>query len=97
MNRKGNPIYKPSHILRLVRKGVIADPQPKGEGIIRCEAKRHKIDGDTESPTFYTNGDYVWCAKCKGWMLARIDFATFTIDLTGERKVYPLRMKDGLL
>lgn len=89
------PVYKPSQILRLVRKGEIADPQPKGEGRIYCEAKRHLLRGDTESPNFWENGSYVYCPACKRRVLARVEFKTFVIDLTGERKKYPLYLAEA--
>jgi hypothetical protein len=85
------PIYKPSQILRLVKAGTIADPQPRGEGKILCEKFRHSVGpGETESPTFWENGSYVYCRRCKCMMLARVEFKGFAIDLTGERKKYQL-------
>lgn len=84
------PVYKPSQILRLVKQGKIRDPQPRGEGEIMCEKERHHIKGDTESPQFWENGSYVYCAACKRWMLARVEFKGFEIDLRGERKKYLL-------
>lgn len=89
------PVYPPSLILRLVKRGIIADPQPKNEGAIRCEAKRHRVPGDTESPTFWENGTYVYCPECNALTLARIEFRDFEIVLTGERKIYPLVMARG--
>jgi hypothetical protein len=83
-------IYRPSQVLRLVRAGKLVDPQPKGEGRILCEAKRHPIHGDTESPSFWENGMYTWCKKCDRLALARVVFKDFEIDLRGERKKYPL-------
>lgn len=84
------PVYKPSHVLRLIAAGKIADPQPKGEGKIMCESKRHRIQGDTESPSFWENGNYVFCGTCNALALARVEFKDFAIDLTGERRQYPL-------
>lgn len=83
------PVYTPSQVMRLVRQGKIADPQPRGEGRITCQAKGHAIRGDTESPTFWENGSYVFCGKCNRHALARVEFKNFVIDLTGERKKYP--------
>lgn len=85
------PVYKPSQVMRMVDKGEIADPQPRKQGRIMCEKARHKIRADTESPIFWENGSYLWCSKCKGMMLARVEFKTFEIDMTGERKRYPLK------
>lgn len=87
------PVYKPSQILRLVKAKKIADPQPRGEGRILCEAHGHLIRGDTESPTFWENGSYVFCGRCKKTALVRIEFKGFTVDLRGERKKYPLYIK----
>jgi hypothetical protein len=84
------PVFKPSQILRKIRSGEIADPQPKGEGLIMCERKRHALTGDTESPAFWENGTYIGCEFCKAWVLARVRFKTFEIDMRGERKKYPL-------
>ena len=83
-------VYKPSRVLRLIKAGKVADPQPRGEGRIVCEAHRHPIIGDTESPSFWENGSYVWCEKCGRQALARVLFKGFEIDMTGERKRYPL-------
>lgn len=87
------PVYKPSQILRLVRAGKIADPQPRRTGVIYCERERHVIRGDTESPTYWENGFYVYCEQCQAQVLARVEFKEFAIDLTGERKRYPLILK----
>lgn len=83
-------VYRPGHILRLIRAGKIADPQPRGEGRIFCERARHRISGDTESPAFWENGTYVFCPRCNRWALARVKFAAFEIDMRGERTRYPL-------
>jgi hypothetical protein len=85
------PIYKPSQVLRLIKAGKLADPQPRGEGKILCEKYRHSVGtGETESPSFWENGMYTHCAVCKRLMLARVEFKGFAIDLTGERKKYAL-------
>jgi hypothetical protein len=87
-------IYKPSQILRHVKSGKIADPQPRGEGKIMCEEFRHVEQiAQTESPTFWENGTYTHCKVCNALKLARVEFADFEIDMTGERKKYPLTMK----
>lgn len=82
--------YKPSAVLRLIRAGKIDALQPRGTGRVLCEGKRHALGGETESPAYWENGTYVWCPQCKALTLARPQFATFEIDLTGERKRYPL-------
>lgn len=87
-------ILKPSQVLRRVKSGVIADPQPKGVGRVFCEEFRHPLRGDTESPTYWENGDAVWCDTCQAWKLARVTFPGFEIDLRGERKQYPLTYLD---
>jgi hypothetical protein len=84
------PIYVPSQIMRLVKAGKIADPQPRKTATIYCEPEKHVIPGDTESPRFWENGMYLWCAKCGRHTLARVAFASFILDLRGERKRYPL-------
>jgi hypothetical protein len=88
------PVYKPSQVLRLVKAGKIADPQPRGEGRITCHPHGHHIIGDTESPTFWSNGSYAYCAQCKRMTLVRITFREFVIDVSGERKRYPDFMED---
>jgi hypothetical protein len=88
-------VYKPSTILRKVRAGEIADPQPRGLGKIMCEEHRHPISGDTESPTFWENGSYVYCAQCGETKLARVQFGDFEIDLTGERTKYPMTLREA--
>jgi hypothetical protein len=83
-------IYKPSQVLRAVRAKKLADPQPRLAMKIVCEAKRHGTIGETESPTFWENGSYHYCEQCRKWVLSRIVGPGFEIDLTGERKKYPL-------
>lgn len=83
-------ILKPSQVLRLVRSKRLGDPQPRGHMRIVCQAKGHSVVGETESPTFWENGTYVYCEKCKKRVLARIVAPDFEIDLTGERKKYAL-------
>jgi hypothetical protein len=85
------PVFKPSQVLRLVRKGMISDSQP---GTVHCEEKRHLLECVTESPTFWENGTYGYCPQCGKYALMRAEFATFEIDMTGERKVYPMYMDD---
>lgn len=87
------PVYKPSQVLRLIRTGKIADPQPKGEGRIFCQAKGHRVRGDTESPSFWENGSYCYCSGCKRTALVRVEFKDFVIDMRGERRRYPLYQK----
>jgi len=86
-------VYRPSQVLKLVRAGIIADPQPRGTGVITCAEHGHVIPGDTESPTFWENGTYTWCPTCKARKLARVQFSGFIIDLGGERKSYPLTLE----
>jgi hypothetical protein len=89
-------IYKPSQVMRLVKSGKIADQQPRGEGKIMCEEFRHvNTVAQTESPTFWENGTYTHCDECNALKLARVEFRDFVIDMTGERKKYPMTMPES--
>lgn len=85
-------VYKPSQVLRMVKTGALQDPQPKS-GRIVCEAERHVNSDVTQSPSFWENGMYIYCDGCNRHTLARPQFDTFEIDLTGERKTYPVHME----
>lgn len=86
-------VLHPSQVIRMTKAGKLADPQPRGAMRIMCEEHRHLTHYDTESPTFWENGSYMFCPTCKAWKLARIVGPDFEIDLTGERKKYPLTME----
>lgn len=79
----------------MVKAGKIADSQPRGEGKILCHAHGHRVIGETESPTFWENGSYVFCETCNDTVLARVEFKDFIIDCSGERKKYPNLFKDS--
>ena len=83
---------KPSVVLRRIKSGQIKEPQ---RGRLFCAEHRHPISGDTESPSFWENGSYIFCGTCGHKALARPEFDGFYIDLTGERKKYPFRMEEG--
>lgn len=95
--RPNRPVFKPSQVMRLVK----AKKMPhsiKGGTQLCCQcSKPHKAD--TESPTFHENGTYIYCKHCKANVLYIPIFPPcegyplgFEIDLTGERKKYPLAM-----
>ena len=88
-SRTKRVVYKPSQVLRLVKAGKIAEDQGV-ESSIYCRACGKKDKATTRSPSFWENGSYMWCDRCKASTLARPVFPTFEIDLTGERKRYPL-------
>jgi len=89
------PTLKPSQVLRKIKTGEIAEQQPRGEGRITCEEFGHPINGDTESPSFWENGTYTFCPQCAAWKLSHVEFAGFHISMLGERKKYPLTMKEN--
>jgi hypothetical protein len=93
------PSLKPSRVLRLVKQGKLSRHIDGGR--IKCQqcGKLHP-KAATESPEFWENGSYVYCGHCKQQTLARPAFPKtegypqgFEIDLTGERKTYPVVMQ----
>jgi len=91
-------ILKPSRVMRLVKRGTLPSRIPGGR--VLCQKCRRDL-GDTESPGGWANGSYCGCDHCGGWTLARPVYPAFEghrafeIDLSGERKRYPVRQPDG--
>lgn len=97
--RSPRPVFKPSRIMRLVKAGKM--PGNIKYGHFQCLAC-HYFDmvASTESPEFHENGMYTYCVQCRELSMHRIVFPPcvgypdgFEIDLTGERKKYPLILK----
>ncbi len=89
------PVFKPSRIMRMVKKGYM--PDHIHGGIYRCQKCKSKLRGQTEGPMYHENGMYVGCTKCKANVLYFAEFPPctnfpfgFIIDGSGERKKYPL-------
>jgi len=94
------PVLKPGQVMRLVNRKILAGNIDCGK--IKCEKCRNTVPGNTESPTFWENGSYVHCPNCDAYCLARPVYPAtqgylhgFEIDLTGERKAYPVEMASG--
>lgn len=81
---------KPSQVLRRIKAGTLSDRQP---GKPLCWYGHH-TECTTESPSFWENGTYIRCGDCGGYVLARPLFKEFIIDLSGERKKYPIHMQE---
>ena len=95
------PILKPSTVLRRVKAKTL--PHNVKGGYHQCEKCHKPTGGETESPEFHENGMYVHCPHCKATLLYRPIFPAcegypegFEIDLTGERKKYPLELDESM-
>jgi DNA-directed RNA polymerase subunit RPC12/RpoP len=91
-------ILKPSRVMRLTKANKL--PSLIDGGKINCQKCGKRIVGDTESPTYWENGTYVWCEHCGQYCLARPVYPAVSnyphgivIDLRGERKKYSVTMQ----
>lgn len=88
-------VLQPSYVLRLIKVGKL--PRDLA-GYVHCAKCGFDTGGRTASPDFWENGSYVYCHRCRRYMLARPVFVCelpdfpcgFELDLAGERKRYPL-------
>jgi DNA-directed RNA polymerase subunit RPC12/RpoP len=96
---KDRPILKPSQVWRLTKAGKMPVSVPGGR--YRCKKCERLLPlSDTESPNFHENGSYVYCKYCKEHVLYVAEFPAcdcypkgFVIDVSGERKKYPLTVR----
>ncbi len=91
-------VLKPSQVVRLTKKGNLPDHIPGGHPI--CMKCRKAHNSDTESPMFWENGMYVYCAHCKKITLTGALYPPCAdypngvlVDTRGERKKYKMVMR----
>ena len=101
LDSKDTLILKPSVVLRRVKAraayqdvpnvndlGVLNDVQEGRIACAKCRKVRPKVT--TCALSFWENGMYVFCGRCRQATLALPIFEDLVIDLSGERKKYPL-------
>lgn len=101
LSRTARPVLKPSQVLRLTNAGKLPE-QIKG-GRYQClHCNYVDLVAGTESPAFHENGMYHGCKGCRRNTVHRAIFPPcagypegFEIDMTGERKKYPVAAKEG--